>query len=267
MNDVSFQGPFLPQGAQSTRHITRVSSLTRPEKDMLARANKIKQSKGAAADNVSFVKGVITNIPLEAGIADCIISNCVINLVPAAEKPLVFAEMYRLLKPGGGRVAVSDILAKKELPEKLKNDLAMYVGCIAGASKVAEYETWLKEAGFNGMRPIILDGCVARKLYSTEMTVLTTLVSIRYSHRRHARGSQRLPGYRRGRHEEDGVLRPVPRPASHRFDSRWRLLPSVRPSTRSQDGSDGRLLRRHGASYVLLLGGLCRAADVDPGEN
>jgi ubiquinone/menaquinone biosynthesis C-methylase UbiE len=116
---------------------------------MLARANSIKTSKGPAADNVTFVKGNITNIPLESGIADCIISNCVINLVPSQEKPLVFKEMHRLLK-SGGRVAVSDILAKKELPEKMRNDLALYVGCIAGTSQLAEYEKWLNEAGFNG---------------------------------------------------------------------------------------------------------------------
>ncbi|KAK5653296.1 hypothetical protein OQA88_8987 [Cercophora sp. LCS_1] len=116
--------------------------------DMLARASKIKASKGAPADNITFIKGHITDIPLDAKIADCIISNCVINLVPAAEKHLVFKEMHRLLKPGG-RVAVSDILAKKELPAKLRDDMAMYVGCIAGTSLVVEYEKWLQEAGFD----------------------------------------------------------------------------------------------------------------------
>lgn len=116
---------------------------------MLARAEQIKASKGGDADNVTFVKGVITAVPLDAGIADCIISNCVINLVPAAEKPLVFREMHRLLRPGG-RVAVSDILAKRPLPQELINDMAMYVGCIAGASEVAEYDKWLREAGFGG---------------------------------------------------------------------------------------------------------------------
>lgn len=55
--------------------------------------------------------------------------------------------MFRLLKPGG-RVAVSDLLAKKPLPEKMRNDVALYVGCIAGASMVEEYEMWLREAGF-----------------------------------------------------------------------------------------------------------------------
>ncbi|KAG7285861.1 hypothetical protein NEMBOFW57_008155 [Staphylotrichum longicolle] len=91
----------------------------------------------------------ITSIPLPSNTAHCIISNCVINLVPHADKPVVFREMYRLLKPGG-RVAVSDILAKKTLPEKLVTDVAMYVGCIAGASELGEYEGWLKEVGFTG---------------------------------------------------------------------------------------------------------------------
>ncbi|KAK3952861.1 S-adenosyl-L-methionine-dependent methyltransferase [Pseudoneurospora amorphoporcata] len=115
--------------------------------DMLARANALKSSRGFPDSQVSFIKGSITSIPVESGIADCIISNCVINLVPEAEKPLVFKEMHRVLK-SGGRVAVSDILAKKPLPEKLRNDIAMYVGCIAGASEKQQYENWLKDAGF-----------------------------------------------------------------------------------------------------------------------
>ncbi|KAJ4395755.1 hypothetical protein N0V85_006442 [Neurospora sp. IMI 360204] len=115
--------------------------------DMLSRANSLKASRGFPDSQVSFIKGSITSIPLEAETADCIISNCVINLVPEAEKPLVFKEMHRVLK-SGGRVAVSDILAKKPLPEKLRNDIAMYVGCIAGASEKQQYEGWLKEAGF-----------------------------------------------------------------------------------------------------------------------
>ncbi|KAK1782333.1 S-adenosyl-L-methionine-dependent methyltransferase [Copromyces sp. CBS 386.78] len=115
--------------------------------DMLSRANALKSSRGFPDSQVSFIKGSITSIPVESGIADCIISNCVINLVPEAEKPLVFKEMHRVLK-SGGRIAVSDILAKKPLPEKLRNDIAMYVGCIAGASEKQQYENWLKEAGF-----------------------------------------------------------------------------------------------------------------------
>jgi ubiquinone/menaquinone biosynthesis C-methylase UbiE len=115
---------------------------------MLARAAKIKATH-PSSNTITFLKANITSVPLPPSTADCIISNCVINLVPVADKPAVFHEMHRLLKPGG-RVAVSDILAKKPLPEKLRRDVAMYVGCIAGASEVKEYETWLGEAGFKG---------------------------------------------------------------------------------------------------------------------
>lgn len=88
--------------------------------------------------------------------ADCIISNCVINLVPEEDKPLVFKEMHRLLKPGG-RIAISDILAKKPLPEKLRANMALYVGCVSGASLVEEYERYLREAGFAEGSVVIKD--------------------------------------------------------------------------------------------------------------
>lgn len=110
-----------------------------------ANANKAKVN----ATNVEFIESTLTSVPLPDGTADCIISNCVINLVPAAEKQLAFEEMFRLLKPGG-RVAISDILARKEFTEKIKSNIALYVGCIAGASLVSEYETFLKNAGFSG---------------------------------------------------------------------------------------------------------------------
>lgn len=115
---------------------------------MLARARD-NHAKSGGAENVSFVEGQITSIPIEDGIADCIISNCVINLVPEAEKPAVFAEMARLLKPGG-RVAISDILAKKSLPKELRDSVAAYVGCVAGCSLKEEYERLLTENGFRG---------------------------------------------------------------------------------------------------------------------
>lgn len=116
---------------------------------MLEKANR---NKGKSkAENVQFVESCITDIALPGGIADCIVSNCVINLVPEEEKRLVFQEMFRLLKPGG-RVAVSDILTKKDLPEEMKKNMELYVGCIAGASKVEEYEKYLREAGFSGKR-------------------------------------------------------------------------------------------------------------------
>jgi len=97
--------------------------------------------------NVSFVKSRITTIDLPDASADVVISNCVINLVPDSEKHLVFKEIHRLLKPSG-RVAVSDILTKKPLSEDMKQNVALYVGCVAGASSKEDYERWLMEAGF-----------------------------------------------------------------------------------------------------------------------
>ena len=115
-------------------------------KEMLALAerNRVKGNY----QNVQFVESEISSMPvLGDGIADCVVSNCVINLVPAEEKGNVFKEMWRVLKPGG-RVAVSDLLARKELPLEMREDVAAYVGCISGAALVKEYEGWLHEAGF-----------------------------------------------------------------------------------------------------------------------
>lgn len=114
---------------------------------MLEKANRNKKTTGA--ENVEFTESPITEISLPDETAHCIISNCVINLVPTQEKQLVFNEMYRLLR-SGGRVAVSDILAKRELPDDLKNNMKLYVGCIAGAGLVQDYERYLKNAGFSG---------------------------------------------------------------------------------------------------------------------
>ena len=114
---------------------------------MLERASRNKDKAGT--ENVSFIESAITEIALPGESADCVISNCVVNLVPEQEKQLVFNEMFRLLKPGG-RVAISDILIKKGLPEELKKSIALYVGCVAGASKVEDYEVYLREAGFSG---------------------------------------------------------------------------------------------------------------------
>lgn len=114
---------------------------------MLALAEKNKAKSGASS--AEFIEGQITSIPLGDGIADTIISNCVINLVPEEEKQLVFNEISRLLKPGG-RVAISDILAKHPLPDKVRQSAAAHVGCVAGASLVSQYQDYLKKAGLNG---------------------------------------------------------------------------------------------------------------------
>jgi arsenite methyltransferase len=108
-----------------------------------------RNAEAAGLSNTRFIEASITSIPLPDASVDCIISNCVINLIPSKDKPSVFQEIARLLKPGG-RLAISDILARKELPPKIVNDIALHVGCIAGASQVAEYEEYLKRAGFKG---------------------------------------------------------------------------------------------------------------------
>ncbi|KAG5750420.1 hypothetical protein H9Q70_006912 [Fusarium xylarioides] len=115
-------------------------------KNMLAKARKLKDER--SMENVEFIESRITDIALRDNIADCIISNCVINLVPHDEKQKAFNEMYRLLKLGG-RVAISDILAKKPLSDDIRNSMALYVGCIAGSSQVKEYKEYLKRAGFS----------------------------------------------------------------------------------------------------------------------
>jgi arsenite methyltransferase len=112
--------------------------------EMLDRARK--NAEKAGASNVEFHKSTIDRLPLADASADCIISNCVINL--ASDKRAVFREMARVLKPGG-RVAVSDIALKKPLPPELGNDLLAYVGCIAGAIPIEEYRDGLKDAGFS----------------------------------------------------------------------------------------------------------------------
>lgn len=92
---------------------------------------------------------MITAIPLSDSMADVVISNCVINLVPEQDKNLVFQEAFRILKPGG-RMAVSDILLEKELPKDVKEDIVAYVACIAGASMQYLYREWMAQAGFQG---------------------------------------------------------------------------------------------------------------------
>ena len=103
------------------------------------------------AGNVEFHLAGIDDLPLADASVDCVISNCVINL--AEDKAKVFEEVFRVLRPGG-RVAVSDIALKKELPEELATSVASYVGCIAGAVLIAENQRLLEAAGFIGVRVI-----------------------------------------------------------------------------------------------------------------
>jgi SAM-dependent methyltransferase len=95
--------------------------------------------------NVEFYQSTIDKIPLPDASVDCVISNCVLNLAP--DKPAVFREIARVLKPGG-RVAVSDIALKHELPEAVATSMAAYVGCIGGAIRIDDYRAGLLAAGF-----------------------------------------------------------------------------------------------------------------------
>jgi SAM-dependent methyltransferase len=101
--------------------------------------------------NVEFHHATIDDLPLPDASVDCVISNCVINLAP--DKPAVFREIARVLKPGG-RLAVSDIALKKPLPDAIKEDVGAYVGCIAGAIPLTEFETGLAAAGFSEVRVV-----------------------------------------------------------------------------------------------------------------
>jgi SAM-dependent methyltransferase len=111
----------------------------------LARQNAAKGQRGQPIANVEFHLATIDKLPLPDASVDCVISNCVINLAP--DKPAVFREIARVLKPGG-RLAVSDIALKQPLPDELGQDLMAYVGCIAGAILIEDYRRQLREAGF-----------------------------------------------------------------------------------------------------------------------
>jgi arsenite methyltransferase len=111
--------------------------------EMLALARR--NAAEAGARNVEFLKGHIEAIPLPAATVDVVISNCVINL--SVDKPAVFAEAFRVLRPGG-RLGVSDIVAEDHLTPEQRAERGAWVGCIAGALSRTEYEGGLAEAGF-----------------------------------------------------------------------------------------------------------------------
>lgn len=107
----------------------------------LAEANKAK----AGAQNVEFLRGAIEEVPLPDEAVDVVISNCVINL--STDKPAVFAEMFRVLAPGG-RIGVSDVVAEDHLSPAQRAERGSYVGCIAGALSESEYAEGLTAVGF-----------------------------------------------------------------------------------------------------------------------
>ena len=114
--------------------------------DMLKLARK--NVKKGNYKNVEFVKGDIEQLPLEEGIADHVISNCVINL--SLNKGAVYKEAYRVLKENG-KLSISDIVLEKELPDFVKNSLAGHIACVSGAEKLADYLNYVKNAGFKNV--------------------------------------------------------------------------------------------------------------------
>jgi SAM-dependent methyltransferase len=134
----------------------------------LARKNKIK----LGIENAHFYKGDIEDMPIESSSIDRIISNCVINLVP--DKSKAFAEMYRVLKPGG-KFTISDIVSIGDIPSDVRRDLELWAGCVAGALDKEEYLIIVRKAGFKNLviaaeKPYSLDKEVSFGLESITLT-------------------------------------------------------------------------------------------------
>jgi len=114
--------------------------------EMLTLAEENKRKSGLT--NVEFLKGEIENVPLPENAVDVIISNCVINL--SGDKNRVFAEAFRVLKPGG-RFAVSDVVIKGDVPVAIRRNMELWVGCVAGALSEEDYTNKLNQAGFENI--------------------------------------------------------------------------------------------------------------------
>jgi len=115
--------------------------------EMLELARRNQRASGIS--NVEFMKGEMENIPLPDNHIDVIMSNCVINL--AVDKAVVLKEAYRVLKPGG-RLAISDMVWRREVPHWLREQVELWAGCVAGALTEAEYRRLLEEAGFTDVK-------------------------------------------------------------------------------------------------------------------
>jgi SAM-dependent methyltransferase len=122
--------------------------------EMIERAQKNAQKVNAA--NVEFRQGFLEALPVESDTVDVVISNCVINLSPDKEK--VFGEAFRVLKPGG-KLAVSDIVTDGELPQAVRQSLAAWAGCVAGAVDAKDYVAMMEAAGFRdiSIKPVFFD--------------------------------------------------------------------------------------------------------------
>jgi SAM-dependent methyltransferase len=115
--------------------------------EMIEKARENAKKNGV--ENVEFRLGEIENLPVADNSVDVVISNCVINL--SADKPRVFREVHRVLKPGG-KVAISDIALLKELPKKIQESIEAYVGCVGGAILIEEYKKIVKASGLEDVK-------------------------------------------------------------------------------------------------------------------
>jgi SAM-dependent methyltransferase len=131
--------------------------------------NKARQNADKLGfNNVEFRFGDIEDMPVSDNVADVVVSNCVLNLVP--NKPEVFKEIFRVLKPSG-HFSISDIVLEGELPEALREDAEMYAGCVAGAIQKETYLRYIKEAGFENItiqkeKPIDIPNDILNKYLS-----------------------------------------------------------------------------------------------------
>lgn len=128
-------------------------------RDMIERARRGAAEVGLS--NVEFHLAELEALPLRSDSVDCVISNCVLNLVP--DKARAFAEVFRVLKPGG-RLAVSDIALKRPLPQELSKNLLAHVGCVAGAIEIDDYRDKLSAAGFQDI--VVIDSGADLNAYS-----------------------------------------------------------------------------------------------------
>ncbi|KAH7887210.1 S-adenosyl-L-methionine-dependent methyltransferase [Phlebopus sp. FC_14] len=116
--------------------------------DMISLARRNAARKNLKPPHVAFVQTSLTeDLPIESNSVDCVLSNCVINLLPPSGKVSLMKEVHRVLKPGG-RVVLDDIIANKPFPETLRSNLAAYIGCISGSIQLDDYRSLMENAGF-----------------------------------------------------------------------------------------------------------------------